>query len=68
MIPQDSPSCYHSAKCNLLVVLIHLYNRSLSIIDRCLTGTGRNCGIRAIVGLNGPKNDADAAELVTVNA
>src|SRR5713101_743623 len=29
MIPQDSPSCYHSAKCNLLVVLIHLYNRSL---------------------------------------
>jgi hypothetical protein len=58
---QDSPSGYHSAKCNLLVVLIHLYNR-------CLTGTGRNCGIRAIVGLNGPKNDADAVELVTVNA
>jgi hypothetical protein len=25
MIPQDSPSCYHSAMCNLIVVLIHLY-------------------------------------------
>ena len=64
MIPQDSTSCYHSAKCNLLVVLIHLY----IVIDRYLTGTDRNCGIRAIVGLNGPKNDADAVELVTVDA
>jgi len=32
MIPQDSPSCYHSAKCNLLVVLIHLYNRSFGAL------------------------------------
>src|SRR6267378_6292925 len=41
--------------CNLLVV-----THPPLLIDRCLTGTGRNCGIRAIVGLNGPKNDADA--------
>jgi hypothetical protein len=71
--PQDSSSCYYSAKCNLLVVLIHLYSHPPLYVDRlyihrCPTGTGRNCGIRAIVGLNGPKNDADAVERVTVNA
>jgi hypothetical protein len=62
MIPQDSPSCYHSAMCNLLTVLIHLY------IYRCLTGVRRNHGVRAIVGPNGPKNDVDAVEVVTANA
>jgi hypothetical protein len=66
MIPQDSSFCYYSAKCNLLVVLIHLYSHpplyvDRLYIDRCLTEPA------VIVGF-GPKNDADAVELVTVNA
>ena len=36
--------------------------------NRCLTGAGRNCGIRAIVGPHGPKNQVDDVQVVTVNA
>src|SRR6267378_2045403 len=61
---------YDSSGFPVLLPFCEVQSSRLStfIIDRCLTGTGRNCGIRAIVGLNGPKNDADVIELVTVNA
>jgi hypothetical protein len=52
MIPQDSRPV------TILRSAIFSSFSSTFIIDRCLTGTGRNCGIRAIIGLNGPKNDA----------
>ena len=67
MIPQDSRpgtilrSAIFSSFSSAFICRSFIY-RSLS--DR----TGRNCGIRAFVGLNGPKNDADAVELVIVNA
>jgi hypothetical protein len=62
MIPQDSPSYYDSAMRNLLVLLIYLL-----YIDRCGPGVGRNCGMRAIVGPNGPKNEIDDVQGVAVN-
>ena len=45
----------------------HSFHQPL-YIDRCLTGAGRNGGIRAIVGPHGPKNQVDDVQVVTVNA
>ena len=36
--------------------------------DRWLTGTAAICAIRAIIGPNGPTNDADGVEVATVHA
>ena len=36
-------------------------------IDRCGPGAVLNYGIRAIIGPNGPKNEADDVQGVTVN-
>jgi hypothetical protein len=49
---------------NLLVVSSRLYID----MDRCLTGADRDCGIQAIVGPNGPKDEVDDVEVAIVNA